>query len=95
VPVAFAGFALLGFGVASAFPQALSAAARLGDRPAAENVAALSLMNSIVLFLTPPLIGFAASQWGIRAAFALFLPFAALAILLAGNLAERRRPAAA
>lgn len=95
VPLAFVGFALIGFGVASAFPQALSAAARLGDRPAAENVAALSLMNSVVLFLTPPLIGFAASQWGIRGAFALFLPFALLAVVMARNLAERPKAAPA
>jgi MFS family permease len=95
VPLSFLGFALIGFGVASAFPQALSAAARLGDRPAAENVAALSLMNSVVLFLTPPLVGFTASQWGIRASFALILPFALLAIVLAGNLADRPKAVAA
>jgi MFS family permease len=89
IPLAFLGFALIGLGVATSFPQTLSAAARLGDRPASENVASISLMNSIVLFLTPPLIGFTTSQWGIRAAFALILPFPILAIVLARHLAEK------
>ena len=95
VPVSLLGFALVGFGVASSFPQALSAAARLGDRPASENVAALSLMNSVVLFLAPPVMGFSASQWGIRASFALILPLPLLAVLLARNLADKPQPAVA
>jgi hypothetical protein len=61
----------------------------LGDRPASENVAAVALMNSIVLFLTPPFIGFTSSQWGIRTAFALILPFPLLAIALARYLADK------
>jgi MFS family permease len=89
VPLSLLGFALIGFGVATSFPQAMSAAARLGDRPASVNVAAISFMNSLMLFLTPPVMGFSASQWGIRASFALILPLPILAIFMARNLAER------
>lgn len=95
VPLSLLGFALIGFGVATSFPQAMSAAARLGDRPASVNVAAISFMNALVLFLTPPAMGFTASQWGIRASFALILPLPLLAVFLARNLAEKPQPAAA
>jgi MFS family permease len=90
LPIALAGFVLIGFGVATAFPQALSAAARLGDRPAAENVASIQMMNSVVLFLAPPVMGFVATQWGLRASFALILPLLLVAVLLSRNLAERK-----
>lgn len=94
VPLSLLGFALIGFGVATSFPQAMSAAARLGDRPASINVASISFMNSVVLFLAPPVMGFTASQWGIRASFALILPLPILAVFLARNLAEKPKPAA-
>jgi MFS family permease len=92
---AMAGFVLVGVGVATAFPQAVSAAARLGDRPATENVAAVQMMNSVVLFLAPPVMGFTATQWGLRTSFALILPLLVLAIVLSRNLAERPAVAAA
>ncbi len=95
VPLSLLGFALIGFGVATSFPQAMSAAARLGDRPASINVASISFMNAVVLFLTPPIMGLSASQWGIRASFALILPLPLLAVFLARNLADRPQPAAA
>lgn len=86
---AIVGFVLVGVGVATAFPQAVSAAARLGDRPASENVAAIQMMNSFVLFLAPPVMGFTATQWGLRTSFALILPLLLLAVVLSRNLAER------
>ncbi|HVZ14159.1 MAG TPA: MFS transporter [Bauldia sp.] len=93
IPLTFAGFALVGIGVSSSFPQAVSAAARLGDRPASENVAALALAQAVVLVLTPPIMGLSASQWGIQVSFGLILPFPILAVLLARNLGEARKSA--
>ena len=95
VPIVLAGFVLVGFGVASASPQATSAAARLGDRPASVNVAAFQLMNTVVLFLAPPVMGFTASEWGLRASFALMIPMLLLAIFMSHVLAERAEPAPA
>jgi MFS family permease len=92
---AMAGFVLVGVGVATAFPHAVSAAARLGDRPASENVAAVQMMNSVVLFLAPPVMGFTATQWGLRTSFALILPLLLLAVVLSRNLAERPQTGAA
>jgi MFS family permease len=94
IPLTFLAFALVGVGVSSSFPQAVSAAARLGDRPASDNVAALALVYSAVQLLVPPVIGFAASAWGIRGSFALILPLPILAVLLARNLGEPRKSAA-
>ena len=94
IPLTYVGFALIGIGVSSSFPQAISAAARLGDRPASENVAALALAQAVVLVLTPPVMGFSASAWGIRASFALILPLPIVAVLLARNLGEPRKSAA-
>jgi MFS family permease len=93
VPLTYAAFALIGIGVSSSFPQAVSAAARLGDRPASENVAALALAQAVVLVMTPPVMGFSASVWGIRASFALILPLPILAVLLARNLGAPRKSA--
>jgi hypothetical protein len=53
---AIAGFALLGLGVCTSFPLMLSAAARLGDRPAAENVAAVTMTMTFINLGTPVLI---------------------------------------
>jgi len=91
VPLTFVAFALIGVGVSSSFPQTVSAAARLGDRPAAENVAALVLVSSVVLLLVPPVIGFTASAWGIRASFGFILPLPILAVVLARNLGSRQK----
>lgn len=95
VPVALGGFVLIGVGVATAFPQAMSAAARLGDRPASQNVASIQLMNTIALFLAPPVMGFTASHWGLRTSFALILPLLVLAILMSPVLKERAETAPA
>lgn len=93
IAVALFGFVLIGVGVATAFPQAMSAAARLGDRPASQNVASIQLMNTVALFLAPPVMGFTASHWGMRASFALILPLLVLAIAMSRVLRERDAPA--
>lgn len=83
VALTLAGFALVGLGISTAFPQAYSAAARLGDRPASENVAALATMQTVIGFAFPPLFGLIATDHGIQLSFAALLPLPVLAIAFA------------
>lgn len=87
--VALAGFALLGLGVCISFPLSTSAAAGLGDRPASENVAALTMSQQILLLGAPALLGWIATTFSIRVTFAVMLPPLLLAIYLARYLAPR------
>lgn len=76
--VAFAGFALMGVGTSAIFPLAMSAAAQATDRPAAVNVAALAQTSFLAFLVGPPLLGFVATQWGIRWSFGVGLPLVLL-----------------
>ncbi|MGN6486736.1 MAG: MFS transporter [Devosia sp.] len=81
--VALAGFTLIGLGVSASFPLTTSAAARLGDRPASENVAAVTMSQQVLLLGAPALLGWIASSYGIRMTFAVLLPPLLLAFWLA------------
>jgi fucose permease len=83
VATTLAGFALIGLGISTVYPQAYSAAARLGDRPATENVAALATVQTAIGFAFPPLFGLIATDHGIQLSFAALLPLPVLAMLLA------------
>jgi MFS family permease len=85
--VAIAGFALIGLGVSAAFPLTTSAAARLGDRPASENVAAVTMSQQVLLLGAPAVLGWIATTQGIRVTFAVLLPPLLLAFWLARYLA--------
>jgi len=95
VPVVFAphylfailGFALVGAGICVLYPLMLSAAARLGDRPASENVAATTLIVQMINLGAPALIGAVAEGLGVRMAFAILLPLLVLTWAMAGRLA--------
>ena len=87
--VALIGFALVGLGVCVSFPLSMSAAARLGDRPASENVAALTMTTQITLLGTPALLGWIAASFGIRTTFIVVVPVVVLAIFLAKYLAPK------
>ncbi|MFO1050533.1 MAG: hypothetical protein U1E52_21855 [Geminicoccaceae bacterium] len=71
--LAIGGFAVAGLGVGVAYPLMISGAARLGDRPASQNVASIALVFQLVTLLAPMLTGAAAEAFGVRAAFALQL----------------------
>lgn len=88
--LAIFGFALIGFGVSTVHPQAISAAAGLTDRPSSVNVAALSTTQIVIGFLAPPLFGFIAARYGVRASFAALLPLPVMALVFARALAPRR-----
>ncbi|MCP4381010.1 MAG: MFS transporter [Hyphomicrobiales bacterium] len=88
IVAALAGFALIGFGISTVHPQALSAAARLGDRPSSENVAALQTLQTMLGVVSPPLIGAIATAYGIGLSFAMLLPLPLLALYFARYLAR-------
>ncbi len=88
--VALVGFTLIGFGVCVSFPLSTSAAARLGDRPASENVAALTMSQQLLLLGAPALLGWIANAASIRITFAVLLPPLLLAFYLAQYLAPRK-----
>jgi MFS family permease len=87
--VALAGFFVIGIGVCVSFPLSTSAAARLGDRPASENVAALTMTTQITLLGAPALLGWFAATFGIRSIYLVVIPVVLLAIYLARFLAGR------
>lgn len=87
--MALVGFGLVGLGICVLYPMMLSAAAGIGDRPAAENVAAMTLVVQIISLGAPLLIGAVAQNFGIRVAFGMLLPLLALGGLMAGVLAPR------
>lgn len=67
------GFVLLGLGTSSMLPMALSAAARLTERPPAASVASLSQLAFLVSVLSPLIIGQIVMAGDIRLAFLLGL----------------------
>jgi MFS family permease len=89
VQVALLGFAMIGVGVCVSFPLSTSAAARLGDRPASENVAALTMTTQVTLLGAPALLGWVADSFGIRAIYVAVIPVVVLAIYLARHLEPR------
>ena len=83
---AVVGLAAIGLGVSVAVPLAISAAASRADRPAAVNVAALSLISFSAFLVEPPLVGYGA-EWGgsLRIGIAMVIPVCIVSILLAGQ----------
>lgn len=88
IALAFTGLVLMGLGTSALFPMAIAAAARMGDRPAAINVASLSQMAFLAGIATPIVLGGLVQLVGVRWA------FASGAIMLAASLAiqVKRRP---
>jgi MFS family permease len=87
----YLGLAAVGLGVSVGFPLAVTAAADLGDRAAAENVAILSFIALLGFLVGPPLIGFVAEVLDLRSGLATLLPPLLLSILLASLLRRRER----
>jgi MFS family permease len=81
-----AGFAVAGLGSGVAFPLMMSAAARLGDRPASQNVAAVTLVVQLALLSLPMAVGAIAEAWSVRAAYGCLLPLLALGLVMSRKL---------
>jgi MFS family permease len=79
--LALIGFGMMGVGSATMFPLAMSAAAQRTDRPAAVNVASLAQTSFLVFLLAPPLLGFIAEHFGIRASYGIGLPLVILSLM--------------
>lgn len=92
IPVVLAGFALIGLGISTVQPQAMSAVARLGDRPSSHNVAAFSTLQTLISFAAPPLFGFVAAHYGVRTSFTMLLPLPLVALAFARFLEPRGTP---
>ena len=90
LPVALAGFALAGLGVANAFPAAMS---RVGALAGPHGVAAASTFGYAGFLLGPPVIGFLASALSLRVALTTVSLLALVAIALARAAAPGPRPA--
>jgi MFS family permease len=69
------GFMLMGLGTAAHYPMMATAAGRLTDRPAAENMAAVTMTMAIGMLAVPGVMGLAADAVGIRLAFLVLVPF--------------------
>ena len=90
-PVAFAGVLLWGAGTALGFPLGMTAAS---DDPAraAARVSVVASIGYCAFLAGPPLVGFLAQQSTILHALTLVAGLLAVAVLLAGNLAELPGP---
>lgn len=86
---AVAGFAVMGAGSGVHFPLAISAAAKLGDRPAAENVSAVILSMSAAMLAAPAIMGAIAEGYGLRMAFAAILPTLLISLALTPRVLAR------
>ena len=87
--LALLGFVVVGVGICVLYPLMLSAAARLGDRPASQNVAATTLIFQLVNLGAPGLIGAVAQGLGVRFAFAMLIPLLLLTFVMSGQLRTR------
>jgi MFS family permease len=84
-PLALAGWALVGAGLASVMPAAIGAAPAATRAPAGVAIASVSTIGYLGSFTGPPLIGFIAGFAGLSAGLALLIAAAALSALLAGR----------
>lgn len=84
------GFALIGIGGSVGVPLAVSAAASVGGRPAAANVAMVTFISLIAFVGGPPVIGLLAEHFDLRFALGITMfPAFAAGLLLAGSLRPR------
>lgn len=89
VAMALSGFALMGAGTSVLFPLMVSAAARLGARPAAESVSAVIFLTGVSMLAAPAIMGWIADSAGLRAAFAALIPPIIVTLLLCRQLTAR------
>lgn len=91
VPGTIAGFAAVGFGIATLIPAAMHAADELpGLRPGA-GLTIVSWLLRLGFLLSPPFVGFIADTESLRAGLIVAPAAALVAVLLAGVL-DKRRP---
>jgi fucose permease len=96
VPLAFAGFALIGLGSSPMFPVMIGAAGTRHGIPSGHGVALVAWLVRVGLIFAPAMVGAAADAWGLAAAFAIPLAAAIAIVVLAPVLsgASLRQPRA-
>ncbi len=87
--LALVGSALAGFGVATVYPLAVSAAAAAPGKSPEANVAAVSFIAFSIFLAGPPLIGGLADVFGLRVALAILVPAALVSAALSGTVRIR------
>jgi MFS family permease len=90
VPGTIAGFAAVGFGIATLIPAAMHAADELPGLRAGAGLTVVSWLLRLGFLLSPPFIGFLAETEGLRAGLVVAPVAALVAVLLAGALDRRR-----
>lgn len=80
--LSYAGFALVGFGVSSAYPLGVSAIAALDDEYEAPNIAIMATVAMGAFLFGPPLIGFVSEATSLPVAFATLVPGLLIALWL-------------
>jgi len=83
---ALGSFILIGLGISLLNPMMLSAAAQLGDRPASQNVAAVTVVFQLVNLAAPVLFGLIAQGLGIQMAFTGLIPLILLSLVMSGKI---------
>lgn len=84
--IAALGFILVGAGVATGFPMAVTAAGLERQRPVAASVAFISFVALVGFLVGPVIIGWTTSTFGMRTALALLIPLLAVSLFNAGAL---------
>jgi MFS family permease len=85
IPVALAGFACVGLGLAVVFPVAVSAAGRARGVPSGTAIAAVTTMGYFGFLAGPPVIGFAAEIFSLGGALLFVVLLSAIVVALAGT----------
>ena len=92
IPLVFAGFALLGAGVAVGFPLTMTAAGRVTTNPPTANISFVSIMGIFSFLTAPPAIGFIAEAHGLHVSYALMIPVMFVALLCSFTLNPAKHP---
>ncbi|MGI8533646.1 MAG: MFS transporter [Candidatus Limnocylindrales bacterium] len=90
VPIVLIGLAVMGLGIASAFPLLLSAAARTRGVASPTALGAITAAGYTGFLAGPPLIGFIAEPTDLRFGLAVVLACLLIAVFLAGRVAALR-----
>ena len=83
VGASYVGFALVGVGVAAAYPLGVSAVSVMDDRYEAANIALMSTFALAGILVGPPVIGFLGEAFGMQLAFAALIPCLLIWVVLA------------
>ncbi|MGC0269451.1 MFS transporter [Glutamicibacter soli] len=92
IPGSLLGFAAAGFGVATLVPAAMEQADRIPGLAPGTGLSIVSWLMRLGFLLSPPLVGFIAQNFSLRAGL-LVVPIAGLIVLLCSPVLRARRPA--